>query len=203
MKHLINNPKLKKTLQTLKPWAVGLLIFLVLRYSGLLSSISFVTQKAAMKTGILNIQPENNTVEEPFDYDFSLQDLGGNTIDVNAFKGKIIFLNLWATWCGPCRAEMPSIQQLYNDLDTNNTVFIMLSLDKKENHTKVVKYIQDNQFTFPVYYRGESLPEQLQVRSIPTTFIVGVDGKIKMKKAGTANYDTEKFKGFMKGLVPK
>jgi hypothetical protein len=77
----------------------------------------------------------------------------------------------------------------------------MLSLDTDENKGKVVKYIQDKEFTFPVYQPSGSLPEQLHVPSIPTTFVVGKDGKIKSKKIGTANYDTEKFKSFLEGLL--
>jgi peroxiredoxin len=96
---------------------------------------------------------------------------------------------------------MPSIHSLYETVDRDKIVFIMLSLDSPENHKRLSKYIQEKEFTFPVYVPHESLPRQLNVSSIPTTFIIGKDGEIKSKKVGTANYDTEEFKTFLNSLA--
>jgi hypothetical protein len=96
---------------------------------------------------------------------------------------------------------MPSIQSLYNSVDHDKIVFIMLSIDVPENHDKVVNYINDKSFTFPAYTKNGSMPEQLNVPLIPTTFVIGKDGKIKSKKEGTSNYDTDKFRDFLNKLV--
>src|SRR5690606_25467734 len=133
-----------------------------------------------------------------FDYDFSVKDLSGKKMNVKDLKGKVIFLNLWATWCGPCRVEMPSIQNLYNSVDKENVVFIMLSLDQEDQHSKIEKFITDKDFTFPVYQPASPLPKLLRVNTIPTTFIIGADGKVKSKKTGMANYDTEEMRGFLR-----
>ncbi|HYC85689.1 MAG TPA: TlpA disulfide reductase family protein [Chryseosolibacter sp.] len=201
MTKLIHNQKLKTILASIKPWATVAVIFLVLRYTGLLSGISVVTQSALMETGLLNIKPQNNVAAQPFNYRFTIKDMEGKEVDMNGFKGKVIFLNLWATWCGPCRAEMPSIQELYDKVDHEKIVFIMLSLDEPEHRNKIVRYIEDQKFSFPVYQPLSAFPNQLRVTTIPTTFVVGADGKIKMKKSGTANYATEEFQQFLEKLT--
>jgi thiol-disulfide isomerase/thioredoxin len=154
-------------------------------------------------TGILNGTTESDdaTIEKTFDYDFHIKDLNGKSISVTDFKDKVVFLNIWATWCGPCRTEMPSIQSLYDKTDHSKVVFIMLSLDEPQNLNKVTKYIQEKNFQFPVYLSEGSLPKQLQVSIIPSTFIIGKDGKIKLKKTGMEDYDTEEYKKFLDDLA--
>jgi thiol-disulfide isomerase/thioredoxin len=200
MNKLLQNQKVTKVWRLIKPVISALVIVLILRYTGLLSGISYVTSSALMETGIMNINADKNRVEKTFNYDFEIKDLAGKTINMNDFKGKVVFINLWATWCGPCRVEMPSIQDLYNKVDKEKVTFIMLSLDTDENQPKVVKYISDKGFSFPVFQPASQLPKQLQVSSIPTTVVIGKDGKIKMKKVGTANYATVEFQHFLEEL---
>jgi hypothetical protein len=96
---------------------------------------------------------------------------------------------------------MPSIQQLYEKMDKENVVFVMLAVDERGHFDKVVNYIRDKKFTFPVYVPHEFLPEQLMVRTIPTTFIINGKGKIEARETGAANYDTEKFVNFLNKLA--
>jgi thiol-disulfide isomerase/thioredoxin len=187
---------------TLKPWLVTIAFVLILRYTGALSGISYITQSAVMETGVMDAKSETDvTRPEAFNYNFTVRDLKGNVVQMEELKGKVIFLNLWATWCGPCRVEMPSIEALYNSVEKENVAFVMLSLDTQQNFNKVEKYITDKGFTFPVYVVDRGLTEQLQVPSIPTTFVIGKDGLIKRKEVGTANYDTPKFKQFLNSLA--
>ncbi len=176
-----------------------LIILLVLKYTGLIGSLSYATQSAVMKTGLLDSDAEANGAES-FDYNFAIKDLSGKKIAFDKYKGKVVFLNLWATWCGPCRAEMASIQKLYSGMGGDSVSFVMLSLDKDRDKEKVVKYIKDKEFTFPVFLPSGYLSEQLNVPSIPTTFVVGKDGKIAMKEIGTTNFNTPKFKKFLQKL---
>jgi thiol-disulfide isomerase/thioredoxin len=153
--------------------------------------------KVVLATGLLNINPEASVGGQPFDFGFRVQAIDGTPLPLESLRGKVVFLNLWATWCGPCRAEMPAIQELYEQTDTSQVVFVMLSVDKAADLYKVKKYVSDNGYTFPVYTRLGAVPEMLRVPSIPTTFVIGRDGSVVMKKVGTTNYNTERFRKFL------
>ena len=189
-----------KIIREIVKTGAGLVILLVvLKYTGLMSSISFVAQSAALESGLLepHLDPKES---ENFDYNFIIKDLQGNKHSFDKYKGKVVFLNLWATWCGPCRAEMAGIQKLYVAMPGDSISFVMLSLDKDKDQAKVIKYIRDKEFTFPVFLPSGYLSPQLSVPAIPTTFIIGKDGKIAAKEIGTTNFNTPKFKKFLQKL---
>lgn len=177
----------------------AIIVVAFLQFTGLLSSISFLAQSAILKTGLMNASAIPMDDAQDFNYDFKIKDLEGNKIDFNQYKNKVVFLNLWATWCGPCRAEMPTIQKLYDRLsDDPNVVFIMLSIDKDKDQPKVVRYLKDKGYTFDGYMPTGYLTEQLNVPNIPTTFIISKQGKILTKEVGTTNFNTNRFYKFLK-----
>ena len=121
-------------------------------------------------------EPENNDVtikEQPIQPkmlpSFAMIDAQGNTVQLESFKGRKVFVNLWATWCPPCRAEMPSIEELYSKTDKEKAVFIMLSLD--DNFDKAKNYAVKQNMQAPIYYPAQNLPELLNTESIPATYI--------------------------------
>jgi thiol-disulfide isomerase/thioredoxin len=190
-----------KTVKEIVKTGLGLLLILaVLNYTGMLGSLSYTAQSAVLKTGLLDATVEANEAET-FDYGFSIKDLAGNTHSFDKYKGKVVFLNLWATWCGPCRAEMAGIQKLYASMGGDSISFVMLSLDRDKDKEKVIKYVHDKGFTFPVYLPSGYLSAQLNVPSIPTTFVIGKDGKLAAKEVGTTNFNTPKFKKFLLKLA--
>lgn len=202
IKRILQSQTLKNLAVSLKPWIIFIGIFFVLKVTGLGREVSILAQSALLKAGVVDMEPENNTPkEQSFSYDFSVKDLDGKTVDMNDLKGKVIFLNLWATWCGPCRVEMPSIQNLYNTVDKDKIAFVMLSLDQENDRAKIRKFVNDKDFSFPVYQPATPLPKLLRVTTIPTTFIVSPDGKVKSKKTGMANYDTDEMREFLKQLT--
>ncbi len=192
---------LRKAWNYIRPWVVFVAVMLILRYTGALSGISILTGRALMETGVMDASADEPAVAKKFNYNFTIKDLDGNVIDVKEFKGRTIFLNLWATWCGPCRMEMPSIQNLYNQVDKEKIMFIMLSIDQQGDLGKVKSYIKDKEFTFPVYTPASILPNQLQVGMIPSTFVVNPEGRIVASETGAANYDTPEFKALLEKLV--
>ena len=192
---------LRKAWIAIKPWVLFVSVLLVLRYTGALSGISVVTGRALMKTGVMDVSTDAPPVAKKFNYNFSIRDLNGNVTEVKDLKGKTIFLNLWATWCGPCRMEMPSIQNLYNQVDKEQIAFIILSIDRQGDLDKVKGYVKDKEYTFPVYTPASLLPNQLQVGMIPSTFVVDSAGRIVARETGAANYDTPEFKAFLEKLV--
>jgi thiol-disulfide isomerase/thioredoxin len=172
-------------------------IILVLFATGNMNGVATLAQSAMLKTGAMNADVSEIDDPQNFDYNFSVTDLKGNGVSMEQFKGKVIFLNLWATWCGPCRAEMPTIQSLFNEVEHDKIAFIMLSLDKPNDREKVINYISKKAFSFPVYMDASSRPELLRVPSIPTTFVISKEGKVISQHVGTTNFNTKKFKKFL------
>lgn len=185
--------------EVLKTGLTLVILLVLLNYTGLIGSISSATQSAILKTGLLDAEVDVSR-SEIFNYDFMIKDLAGNKFSFGQYKGKVVFVNLWATWCGPCRAEMAGIQKLYSSIASDSISFVMLSLDRDTDQEKVVKYVNTKGFTFPVYLPSGRLTEQLSVPSIPTTFVIGKDGRIEAKEVGTTNFNTDKFKKFLKQL---
>lgn len=195
---------MKKVFEWIKPILLAVLVLGVLQVTGLLSSVSVFTQTALLKTGIRNASTDVLRKPEPFDYNFTVRNAAGERIKFEDYKGKVIFLNLWATWCGPCRAEMPTIQSLYDKVgkvDSTKVVFVMLSIDRDRDEAKIGSYINKYKYTFPIYRPSGTLTQQLDVPSIPTTFIINKEGNIVSKEVGTTNFDTAKFRKFLDGLA--
>ncbi len=190
-----------RLVKLIKPWLSAIVIVLVLRYTGALAGISVLANGALMKVGVMDYNPTAPTLSEAFNYNFRLRDMNGNLVDFTAYRGKVVGINLWATWCAPCRVEMPSIQSLYTKIESENIEFVILSLDRDTDFKKVKKYIDANSFTFPVFTPYGYLTEQLQADVIPTTIILNKEGLIVNRKTGVTNFDTSKFRKYLKGLA--
>jgi peroxiredoxin len=110
--------------------------------------------------------------------DFSLKDLTGKKVEIKQYKGKIIFLNFWATWCGPCKEEMPSLEVLHRQFKGENFVLLTISVDY-EGLKPVREFLNKQRYTFPVLLdpNGETL-DLFEVKGIPTTFIIDKKGRV-------------------------
>lgn len=156
---------------------------------------------AVMSTTLSTPEIEKNEEDNLPDADFNLtvKDLDGNLISMSKYKGKVIFLNFWATWCMPCVAELPSINKLYTQFK-DDMVFILISdesLEKvKKYHTKkgydVPFHIIDNQGEIPNLYYHES---------IPYTLIINKNGKIIKTVLGAEDWDDEEFINELKKVL--
>jgi len=133
------------------------------------------------------------------DFDWKLKDIHGNIVNLKKSKGKVIFINLWATWCPPCVGEMPEIQKLYDEYKDNPGIDFYLITDDDE--TKIKNFIAKRGYTFPVYKSMSMTPVAFRVRSIPTTFLISKSGKIVIKKTGAANWGGKKMKNIIKKLL--
>lgn len=195
----------KAILSWLLSWAKPVLIagalILTLRLTGMMGAVTYAAQWTVLQTGLRDADDEQDEDAPDFDYNFTIKDLEGNHFSFDQFKGKVIFLNLWATWCGPCRAEMPGIQGLYEKVSNDKIVFVMLSIDNDRDIRKVANYLAAKNFTFKAYLPTGYLPEQLQVPSIPTTFIIDPNGKVVKKEVGTTEYNTSKFLKLLESLA--
>jgi thiol-disulfide isomerase/thioredoxin len=123
--------------------------------------------------------------------DFEVTNLNGETIKCSDLKGKIVFLNFWATWCPPCQAEMPSIERLYQQFD--GTDFEILAVSVGENAETVNDFLSQTPYSFPIALNPEgNLGALYAARGIPTTYILNRDGTIIAAKIGAQAWDTQK-----------
>ena len=123
---------------------------------------------------------------EPSDYQWNISDETGVRIDPSTFQDEVVFLNFWATWCPPCIAELPEIQKIY-DAYGDRVKFVLIT---SQSPGEVKPFLSDRGYSLPIYYGGQKLPEKLQVRSIPTTYIISKDGAIASKKIGATDWDS-------------
>ena len=124
--------------------------------------------------------------------DFTLKDIYGRTHTLSQYRGKLVFLNFWATWCPPCRYEMPFMQQVYLDSDKNK--FVMLAVNVSQNEDKVRGFAAKNSYVFPILLDTHGdVAAQYGVRGMPATFIIDQQGKIMAKKAGLRHWTWEEF----------
>jgi len=112
--------------------------------------------------------------------DFSLQTLDGKTVTLSEQRGSVVLLDFWATWCGPCVAALPHVQQISADKDLAERGLKVWAVNAREKNEQVEKFIKQNNYTFtvPMDADGKVLQQYL-VRGIPTQVIVGRDGTIK------------------------
>lgn len=138
------------------------------------------------------------TVTPPADLPaFQLKNEKGDLINISTLAGKKVFINIWASWCPPCRREMPSIQSLYGKVDKDKVAFVMLSLD--EGMEDATDFMKSNSLNLPIYFPGGQLPSLLEVQSIPATFIFDEKGKLLRRIDGMHNYDSEEFTKLLSG----
>jgi thiol-disulfide isomerase/thioredoxin len=123
-----------------------------------------------------------------------IMDLTDHAIDVSQYKGKILVVNFWATWCGPCRAEFPEFQKLYTKYkDDPRIAFVAVSTDSTDTPTSsIASYIDKNHFTFPVA-RGADYATTNHINNIPLTWWVNPEGKIAYSKLGGSQELVEEF----------
>ena len=190
--------KIKKEV---KEWGIFAIILLTLYLTGLHTEVAALAQRAVLATGIANPDTEPLIEKEKAAYNFTLTGLDGSTLDFETLKGKVIFINMWATWCPPCIAEMPSIQKMYDKYKSNpDVVFAMISFDKDPK--KAESFLIKKDFNMPVYFpNATQIPKVYESRGIPTTFVIDKEGYVAYKVVGMANYDSDSFSEFLNGLL--
>ena len=122
--------------------------------------------------------------------DFRLEDLEGKKMGLKDFKGKVVFLNFWATWCNPCKEEMISIERLHQKFKEKDFIFLTISVDF-EGRKPVKEFINKKNYTFIVLLDPKyEILDLYKVQRIPTTFIIDKTGKIMGQATGPRNWDS-------------
>ncbi|WP_226390286.1 TlpA family protein disulfide reductase [Penaeicola halotolerans] len=187
------SPTLKKEI---KSWVIILSVMLVGHFTGINKHFITGIQSVMIQVMPLNLSPDHEKVAQKADYSLTMSNPAGELIKFEDYKGKVVFLNLWASWCPPCLAEMPNINNLYEKMkDEPDIKFVMLSID--ENFDKAQAYVNRKKFNFP-YFKVEFMPQVFKSPSIPTTYVINKSGEIIFIKEGMADYNTNKFIDLLK-----
>ncbi len=136
------------------------------------------------------------------DFGWSLLDLDGGTVDFGQYRGRPILLNLWATWCGPCLREMPSIARLAANerLKDKGVVFLCVSVDDSAETLR--RFMKDKDWEMKIL-RATSIPPVFSTEGIPATFLIGPEGRVAAFQVGSAKWDDSSVVDFLEKLAKK
>ena len=138
----------------------------------------------------MNIHTLTKVAGNPDAPDFNLEDQDGNFMKMSDFKGKVVIINFWATWCPPCRKEMPSMQRAWEKLKQEGIV--MLAINVGEDSDQIFAFTAEYPVEFPLLMdRDSSVVRQWNVRGLPTTYIVNPAGKIVYQAIGDREWDSD------------
>jgi len=170
----------------------------IIVYSFLLLIIFNPTANAWLLQRLISIGLFNATIEKegvaemPENITFLYTTPDGKTSNISELKGKVVFINFWASWCRPCSAEMPSIAALYQKLQKDER-FVFLLINEDDDKEKAIDYLKKNHFNLPIYKRAGEATNAIFTGTLPTTIVINKEGKIVLKKEGMAGYDSDSF----------
>jgi len=143
------------------------------------------TAAAASNIHTLTKVPGNPEAPE-----FNLEDQDGNFLKMSDYKGKVVIVNFWATWCPPCRKEMPSMQRAWEILQKED--IMMLAINVGEDSDQIFSFTAEYPVEFPLIMDTDSsVVRQWKVRGLPTTYIVNPAGQIVYQAIGDREWDSE------------
>jgi peroxiredoxin len=133
-------------------------------------------------------------------HDFTLPDLHGTQISLKQYHGKLVFLNFWATWCIPCREEMPAMEQLHQTFQSQGLA--ILAVDLKESPEKVKAFFDQHGLSFTALLdKSGSVFRDYVVMGLPTTYLIGRDGKLLARGVGGRDWTRVEGKDLIRGLL--
>ncbi|WP_090889972.1 TlpA family protein disulfide reductase [Pedobacter rhizosphaerae] len=180
-------------------------IFNVLFVAFLLVIVLVPDAKALLLKGLMQIgfyQPNVSTQEKMLSTNLEgikFKNVKGELVDLGDLRGKVIFLNFWTTWCPPCRAEMPSLNKLYQTFKTDKSI-VFIFADADGELAKASAFMRERKYELPVYRVESEIPEQIFKGTLPTTVIFDKEGRLSFHHEGMANYADQKIIDFLRKL---
>lgn len=161
--------------------------------------------RGLMKVGLFKadvpnrVQKNIKVVDKP-SADILFVNEAKDVISLSSLKGKVVFINFWATWCPPCIAEMPSIDKLHNQFKTNDQI-VFLMVDVDNNFRRARKFMDKNGYGLSVVAAGSEIPLSFLDKTIPSTVILDKQGNVALHHVGGANYADAEMLGFIEKLI--
>lgn len=194
---------------TVKIGGILMIIMGILMFTGKMNAVtSYLSNISSSQENTENVsgtEEESGSPEETSEtedskvipaLDFTLKDQFGNTHTLADYKGKTIFLNFWATWCGPCKAELPDIQKLYEKYseETEEEVVVLgvagPKIGNEKTEEEIIEFLEENELTYPVLMDTDwTLFQGYGISSFPTTFMIDKEGNVFGYVPGQLSYD--------------
>jgi len=138
--------------------------------------------------------------------DFTVKTLDGQTASLSDYRGKVVLLNLWATWCPPCREEMPSMQSLYDDLKDQGFTILAVAAPNppRETREKIETFVSQGDYSFPILLDSEYKVNGIYgTGSIPTSWVVDAEGNLVARLVGATDWTAEPIVSAFEELLPQ
>ena len=124
------------------------------------------------------------------------------TKNITDYRGQVVLLNMWATWCGPCKQEMPGIEALHRSLGPQGLRVVAVSVDDPGLDDAIRKFVADYKLSFEILHEGSGkIEHDYQTSGIPETFLIGKDGVIRKRVIGAAQWNSEANVSLVRGLL--
>lgn len=135
--------------------------------------------------------------------DFDLADLAGEVHSLRSYRGSVVFLNFWATWCGPCRTEMPDLQELHDELG-DNAEFTMLAINLQEDAAQVRRFAGELELSFQILLDSSGdTSAAYGARTLPMSYIIDKDGSILARIIGVREWAAPEFAELFRALTDR
>ena len=131
------------------------------------------------------------------DFDWSLRTLAGEDLTLEEMRGRVLFINMWATWCRPCVLELGGIQALSESLEGSGVTFLLVSPEDPEH---VARFLEIHDLDVPAYVEAQEMPPAFGLRALPTTYVVDREGRIVLRHRGAAEWNREEVRDFLLAL---
>lgn len=170
-------------------WILGVLIAVMIGWA----TYDLVVSKEAQDEEISTAQgasEETGLMVGNLAPDFELMTAEGQTMKLSDYRGQRVFLNFWATWCPPCRAEMPDMQNLYLEQEEPFEILAVNLTKSEASEENIATFVEDFGLTFPILLDTESEVAGLyNVSAVPTSFMIDTEGRISFVAPGAMHYD--------------
>ena len=153
-------------------WWALLILLLITGAAWIWSAV--IRSGTTISENIPGVQPGNLAP------DFTLQTLDGNTITLSDLRGRPVLINIWASWCGPCKYEMPAIQRVYEVFRDREFIVLGVNLTKQDNLTAVIQFVEEHDLAFPILLDSEGLvANTYKLRGLPVSFFIDREGVVQ------------------------